>query len=107
MTDEEKQFATLSDEFFDLHPETPRIQEVWRILCDYLFEKQLAVSLPNLNHAFKVRRAAIEKTLDGIPATEWRKTVVEPLFAKHQKENPPRESSKPWGVSTAQWIHSR
>lgn len=105
MTDEEKQYATLCNEFFDAHPEIPRLQEVWGILCDYLYEKQLAVSQSNLNRAFKVRRAAIEKALDRIPSTEWRKKVVQPLLAKQQKENPPRESSKPFGVKWSNWLN--
>lgn len=93
--------------FFRNHPDLPNIQEVREILVDYLCDHNLVASLSNFEYAFQACQKDIERSLSTIPASRWLNEVVKPEFAKRQAAQPAKpKSSKPWGVSTSQWIHN-
>ncbi len=97
----------INKEFLKNHPELPRIPEVLNIIADYVVDRQLTLSVSNLEFALKATRGEVEKAIAAIPADEWKEKVILPEFKKRQKAPPRRQSGKPWGVSTTEWIHSR
>jgi len=94
-------------EFFKNHPELPHLQEIWEPIAEFIDSRQLTASLSNLEFAYRVQKPAIDKAIAAIPANEWKEKVVLPEFQKRKKARPKRQSDKPWGVSTTEWLHSR
>lgn len=94
-------------QFFANHPELPPLQEVWTVIVDFIFHKQLTTSLSNIEFAYKVCRKEIDEAINKIPSQVWKEKVVIPEFKQRQASQPKRESAKPFGVATVQWIHNR
>jgi hypothetical protein len=80
------------------------------IIGGYLDKRGLGYSLPNLSLAIDACSERLEpstQALEEMSGDEYRKSIVEPEFARKQAAQPKRESSKPWGVSSTQWLHSQ
>lgn len=80
------------------------------IVGDWMKARNLGYSESNLRLAISACEVSLdpsEQRLNDMSSDEYLDAVVKPEFARKQAAQPKRESAKPWGVSTVQWIHSR
>jgi hypothetical protein len=81
-----------------------------KIVREWLDSRQLGYTDANLSLAIiscEDQLELSEQVLESMSGDEYRKTVVEPAFRKHQAEQPKRpESRVPWGVKFTEFLHN-
>jgi hypothetical protein len=80
------------------------------ILGGWINKRNLSCSLANLQLGIEACSEHLEpsaQALEEMSGDEYRKSIVEPEFARKQAAQPKRENPKPWGVSSTQWLHSQ
>lgn len=80
------------------------------IIGGWMNKRGLGYSLSNLSLAIEACSEHLEpspQALERMSADEYRKSIIEPEFAKKQAAQPKRESRQPWGVKYTEWLHNQ